>query len=169
MIGSSPADGSSKNRRSGSSIMRAGDAGALLHAARDLARQMLGEWTEPDEVELGLTEAPHGRAADRRPGGQRKREVLRQRQRAEERAGLEEHAEGRHALVQMRLANAVDVDPAGLRPLEADQVSQQRALAASRSAQNRQRRAALDLEAHVLHEHPRSPPDSQIVDDDVRP
>ena len=28
---------------------------------------------------------------------------------------------------------------------------------------------AVDLEGDVLHEHPRPPPDSQIVDDDVRP
>ena len=107
--------------------------------------------------------------ADRRPGGQREREVLRQRQRAEERARLKEHAERRHALVEMRLADAVDLDSTGLGPLEADQISQQRALAAARPAENRQRRAALDLEADVLHQHSRSPADSQIVDDDVRP
>jgi hypothetical protein len=53
-------------------------------------------------------------------------------------------------------------------PLEADQVSQQSALAASRSAQDCQRRAAFDLEAHVP-KSTCSPPDSQIVDDDVRP
>ncbi len=147
----------------------AGNAGAFLHTTRDLARQMVGEWTEPDEFELGLAEIPHRRAAYRRPGGQGEREVLGKRQRTEERAGLKEHTEGRHPFVQMRLAHAVDVDAAGLRPLEADQVPQQRALAASRSAQDREGRAALDLEAHVLHQDPCPPSDSQIVDDDVRP
>ena len=108
----------------------AGNAGALLHAARDFAGQMLGERTEPDEVELGLDELPHGRAAYRGPGRQREREVFRERHRAEERARLKEHAEGRHALVAVRLSNAVDVDSARLGLLEADQMSQQRALAA---------------------------------------
>ena len=69
----------------------------------------------------------------------------------------------------MRLADPVDVDPAGLRTLEADQVAQQRALAASRPAEDGQGRAAFDLEVHVLHEHSLPPPDSQILDDDVRP
>ena len=40
----------------------AGDAGALLHAAGNLARQMVGERTEPDEFELGLTELADGGA-----------------------------------------------------------------------------------------------------------
>ena len=52
------------------------NAGALLHAARDLAGQMVGERPEADEIELRLNEIPHGRAAYRRPPGQREREVL---------------------------------------------------------------------------------------------
>ncbi len=130
---------------------------------------MLGERAEADQFELRLARVRCA-VAPRigRPRRQREREVLGQRHRAEERARLEEHAERRHALVAMRLADAVDVDAAGHRPLEADQVAQQRALAAARAAENRERRSALDLEADVLHEHARSPADAQIVDDDVR-
>ena len=73
----------------------AGNAGALFHAARDFARQMLGKRTKPDEIELGLDELPRRRAAYRGPCSQGKREVLRERHRAEERARLKEHAEGR--------------------------------------------------------------------------
>ena len=104
-----------------------------------------------------------------RPGRQREREVLGQRQRAEERAGLEEDAERRHAAVDVRLADAVDVDAAGHRLLQADQVPEQRALAAARPAENGQGRSALDLEADVLHQHARPPPDPEVLDDDVRP
>ena len=72
---------------------------------------------------------------------------------AEERARLKEHAERRHAFVPVRLADTVDVDAAGHRLLESDQVSQQRALPAPGSAENREGRSALDVEGDVLHEH----------------
>src|SRR5207237_1208723 len=61
------------------------------------------------------------------------------------------------------------VDAAGHRLLQADQVAEQRALAAPRSAENDEGRAALDLEADVFHQHTRSPPDAKVVDDNVRP
>src|SRR4030095_1800022 len=108
-----------------------GDAGTFFHAAGNLARQMVGEWTEPDELELRLAEIPHGATAYRRQGGDGEREVLRKRERAEERTRLKQHTEVRHPFVHVRLANAVNVDAATLRPLEADQIAQQRALAAS--------------------------------------
>ena len=147
----------------------AGDAGALLHAARDFARQVLGERTEPDEVELGLAELPHGGAADRRPRRQREREILGERHGAEERARLKEHAEGRHALVDDAARRRRRCRSG--RPWAARGRSGTAAACScrSRAAENRKRRAALDLEADVLHEHMRSPPDSQVVDDDVRP
>ena len=143
--------------------------GALLHAARNLTRQVPGERAEADQIQLRLHEILHERAADARPGRQREREVLGQRQRAEERAGLEEDAERRHAAVDVRLADAVDVDAAGHRLLQADQVPQQRALAAARPAENGQGRSALDLEADVLHQHAGPPSDPEVLDDDVRP
>ena len=129
-IGSSPADGSSKNRRSGSSIRARAMPARFFMPPEISPGRCSANAPRPDEVELGLDELPHRRTADRGPCGQGKREVLRQRHRAEERARLKEHAEGRHALVAMRLSNAVDVDPPGLRLFKSNQVAQQRALAA---------------------------------------
>lgn len=130
---------------------------------------MLGERTKPDEVELGLDELPRGRAAYRGPSSQGESEVFRERHRAEERARLKKHTEARHALVKVRLADAVDVDAPGLGPLESDQIPQQRALAAPRSAEDCKNRSALDLEGGVLQEYLRPPTYPQIVDGDVWP
>src|SRR4029077_8111858 len=111
---------------------RARDARALLHAARNLTRKVPGERAQADQIQLRLHEIVYEGAADARPGRQREREVLGQRQRAEERAGLEEDAERRYAAVDVRLADAVDVDAAGHRLLQADQIPEQRALATAR-------------------------------------
>ena len=127
------------------------------------------ERPEADEIQLRLHEILYEGTAHVRPGRQRERQVLGQRQRAEERARLEEDAERRYTAVEVRLADAVDVDAAGHRLLQSDQVAEQSALAASRSAENGQRRAALDFEIDVLHQHTGPPPDPEILDDDVRP
>ena len=71
--------------------------------------------------------------------------------------------------MKIRISNAVNIDPPSLGPLEADQVSQQRALTASRSAEDSENGSALDLKRDVLHEHARSPAYPQIVDGDVGP
>src|SRR5262245_30741853 len=130
---------------------------------------MLGERTEADEVKLGLAEFSHRGTTYRRPGGQWKCQIVGQGHGAEEGARLKEDAKGWHALVAMRFPDAINVDSAGHRPLETDQVSQQGTLAAARAAKNGKRRSALDLEVDMLHEHSRSPADSQIINDDVRP
>jgi hypothetical protein len=69
----------------------------------------------------------------------------------------------------MRRSKAVDIDRACLRPLETDQVSQQRAFAAARSTEDGKRRAALYTEGDVLHQHARRPSDAEVRDGDVRP
>ena len=129
---------------------------------------MLGERPEPHEVELCLNEISYRGAAYRGPHGQREREVFCQGHGAEERARLKENAERRHAFVPVGLSNAVDVDSTGHWLLEPDQVSQQCALPAPGSAENREGRSALDIEGDVLHEHSGPPPDAQVLDDDVR-
>ena len=169
MIGSSPADGSSKNSRSGSSIIARAMPARFFMPPEISPGRCSANAPSPTRSSFACTRSCTSGAADARPGRQREREVLGQRQRAEERARLEEHAERRHALVEVRLADAVDVDAAGHRLLQADQVAEQRALAAARAAENRQGRSALDLEADVLHQHARAPPDPEILDDDVRP
>ena len=74
---------------------RARDRRALLHAARDLVRQVPGECVEPDQLEL------HPRDEIDRVGRQvrefleRQPDVLEQRHRAEQRARLVHHAERR--------------------------------------------------------------------------
>src|SRR6185369_946505 len=112
---------------------------------------------------------PRSRTAYRSPCTQGKSEVLRESHRAEERAGLKEHAEGWNALVSVRLSHAVDVDSPRPRLFKANQISKQRAFAAPRSAKNREDRSALDLESDMLHEYSCSPTDAQVVDGDVRP
>jgi hypothetical protein len=82
---------------------------------------------------------------------------------------LKEYAEGRNALVAVRLPYAIDVDSPGQGLFKANQVSQQGALAAPGSAEDREYRSALDLERDMLREHLWSPTDAQIVDGDVRP
>src|SRR6516225_2048184 len=114
---------------------------------------MLGERTKPDEVELGLDELTHGWSSYLCPGGQGQRKVFRERHRAEERAGLEEHSERRHAFVEMRLAHAVNIDSPRLGLLQPDQIPEQCALAASRSAEDSEDRAALDTKGNVFHQH----------------
>ena len=81
---------------------------------------MVGERTKPDEVELGLDEelprAVAPRIAVHLFKGRAK--VFSERHRAKERARLKKHSEARHALVKVRLADAVvDVDAPGLGPL----------------------------------------------------
>ena len=80
---------------------------------------------------------------------QRQADVLRQRHRAPQRAALVEHAEAAQLLlprlvVGLPEGNAVveDVAPAGC--LQADQVAQQRALAAAAAAHDDEDLAALD-------------------------
>ena len=64
VTGSRPEDGSSKNSTSGSSAIARASAGALLHAAADLAGQVVLEAAQPDQRELQL----------RRPRGSPRRE-----------------------------------------------------------------------------------------------
>jgi hypothetical protein len=91
---------------------------------------MLREGAKADQVELSLAELARGCPAYRRPSGQGERQILSQCHGAEERARLKEHTEKRHTLIEMRLSYAVDVDSTCHWLLQANQVSEQRALAA---------------------------------------
>src|SRR5574339_56603 len=103
---------------------------------------MIRKSAKPDEIELGLDELVCGVGSYRRPHLQWKGQVLGQCHRAEERARLKEDAKARDAFIAMRRSDAVNVDAASHRPLEADQVAEQRALAAARPSENRAGRPA---------------------------
>ena len=88
---------------------------------------------------------------------------------AEERAGLEEHAERWRPFVEVRFTDAIDVDASSLRTAKPNEVAEQAALAAPRATEDRERRSASDVEADMLHQDSRAPADAEVVDDDVRP
>ena len=69
---------------------------------------MISESSESDQVEFCLDEFSGGRAAQRRPSGQRESEVLRESQGAEESTGLKKYAEARDSFVKVRLSNTFD-------------------------------------------------------------
>ena len=68
----------------------------------------------------------------------------------EERSGLEEHPEGRRAVPRDGVVDAGDADPAAAGALQADEVAQQRALAAARAAEDGEAAAAGDAEVGLL-------------------
>jgi hypothetical protein len=77
-IGSSPADGSSKNSRSASRHQGTSNARPLFHAPRNFAWEVFRERTKPDEIELSLDKFLRSRSAYRGPSGQGESEVLRE-------------------------------------------------------------------------------------------
>jgi hypothetical protein len=156
-----------KEQEIGLEHQRTGNASTLLHATRDFTWQVLGEWTQPDKVEFGLYKLLHDFASDRSPRSERERKVFSKCHRAEERTRLKEYAEARDSFITVRISNAVDVNFPGLRLFEPDQMAQQRALAASRSTENRKYGSTLDLKRDVLHQHMCPPPHFQIGDGNV--
>jgi hypothetical protein len=73
-----------------------------------------------------------------------------------------------HAIVEVRLSNSFDLNSPRLGPLKSDQVSHQRTLSASRSAEYAKDSPPFDLKGNVLHENLSPPTNAQIVDGDVR-
>ena len=134
---------------------RARDAGALLHAAGELGRQVAGERFETDELELHPRDEVDrvvrqiGVLLERQP------DVLEQRHRPEQRARLVHDAEAAQDRGAFRLVGrddvvAVDVDVARDRLDESDHVLHDRGLAAPGAAEDAEHLAAADLEVDVL-------------------
>ena len=142
------------------------DAGPLLHAARDLGGQVFRERAEAHEIQLGLDEirTMGPRSDPRLEGSARFSASVRELKSAPDWNSTPNGERPRRA----RLADSIDLDPAVLGTLEANQMAQQRALAAARAAENREDRAARNAERHVFHQHPRAPADAEILDGDVR-
>src|SRR5438034_1025014 len=116
-----------------------GQAGALAHAAADLRGIELLEASQADQRELQRDELGDLRRREPRVLAERETDVLGQRQRAPERAALVQHPEAAHdPLARLRLrrpeAFAVVEDVAADGVDEADQVPEQRALAATAAA-----------------------------------
>jgi hypothetical protein len=118
---------------------RARDARALLHAARDLARQVAGEPVEADQRELHARDQRHrvvGQAGvdlDRQP------HVLEQRHRAEQRARLVHDAEAAPDALERLAVGADDVLAELTRPTPAARGRswlEDRAFAAARAAED---------------------------------
>ena len=123
---------------------RAGDRGALLHAAGELGGELVGGAVEADELQLRARDRGDRVVREIGPLLERQRDVLADGQRAEERAGLEHDAERRKTGLEIGEAAAGDVDLAADGLLEPDQEAEQRRLAAAAAAEDREHLAALD-------------------------
>src|SRR5579875_225741 len=137
---------------------RAREPGALLHPAADLRRIEVLEPPEPDQRELEGRDLADLGGPQRRELLERQRHVLGERERAKERPALVEHAEAaQHAhaggRVGVREALAVVEDLARRGLHEADQVAEQRALAAAAAAHDHEHVAAAHGEVEVAHQH----------------
>src|SRR2546430_3069115 len=131
-----------------------GQAGALAHAAADLRGIELLEASQADQRELQRDELGDLRRREPRVLAERETDVLGQRQRAPERAALVQHPEAAHdPLARLRLrrpeAFAVVEDAAAGGVDEADQVPEQRALAATAAAHDHEDLAGPHREVQV--------------------
>jgi hypothetical protein len=151
---------------------RAGQAGALAHAAGDLAGELLlraGEaghlhLLEDDVLDLALG------LAGVLP--QREGDVVVEVLRAEQGAVLEQHAEQLADLVQLLLADlgdvtAVDDDRAGLGLEQADQGLQEHRLAGAGGPEHHADLTRGEREADVLPDRLSPEPLRQVLDDDL--
>ena len=153
---------------------RAGQRGALAHAARQRRRRQVEGAVQPHQGQLEPSAALALGGIQRGEQLQRQHQVAAQAHRAPERAGLEHHAEaappcgllGGAAGVQIL---AIDQHAASGWLLQAHQVAQQRALAAAAGAHDDQHlagphveiqpllhRAATGLDGEAAHLHPRT-------------
>ena len=98
--------GSSKNRIAGSSASARAKRGALPHAAGELGNHVLLEAVELDHAELDAHQQLDRLRRQRRVLLERQSDVLAQRQRTEQRAGLEGHAELALDALQLLLVGA---------------------------------------------------------------
>ena len=152
---------------------RAGEAGALAHAAGEFRGHPPAGGAEPDQGELQPHQRGDRAGVEAREHLQRQGHVLGHRHRAPERAVLEQHAEPAADLGPARLGGgpvvlAVHQDGPGGGAQQADHRPQHRALAAAAAAHHREDRAAADREVQVALDDPRAegqrqPPGAQPV------
>ncbi len=146
---------------------RARDAGTLLHAARDLRREVMLEPLEPHEPQLRADDGLDRAAIEAGPLAERQRDIVEERHRPEERARLEEHPVRRRAGVAPWW-RAVHHDPAAHRLLEADQLPQQRRFPGAAAAEDREYNARSDREVEIGEDHGVAVTDRQSLGHDDR-
>src|SRR5438046_939730 len=149
-----------------------GQAGALAHAAADLRGIELLEASQADQRELQRDELGDLRRREPRVLAERETDVLGQRQRAPERAALVQHPEAAHdPLARLRLrrpeAFAVVEDAAAGGVDEADQVPEQRALAATATAHDHEDLAGPHREVQVALDDARAVPHVEVAHRDA--
>ena len=134
---------------------RAGDGDALLLPARELVDAPVAEAGKTHELEivrhpvgdLVLRKAAHPQGIG---------DVFRGRHVGEEGEALEDHADGAAVGRKLPQVAAADPDLACARRDEAGDHAQKRGLAAARGAEDGEKAAGLELEAHIIH-RPRRP------------
>jgi hypothetical protein len=136
---------------------RSCDCRALLHPARDLARQVPRELVEADKFELHPGDEIHGCRRQIRVFLERQPDVFEQRHRAEQCARLIHDAEAAHDFAPLVLARrreiaAVDQHAARERRIEADHVLQQRALAGAGPAEDHEHFAFVHFEVEIAQD-----------------
>ena len=146
---------------------RARDAGALLHAAGELGGEMVLEAFQAHEPELRAHDDVDRLRVEVAPLAKRKRDVLGERHRPEQRARLEQHAEARRSQLLGR-GRAVDQHAAGERQVETDQVPEQRRLPAAAAAEDREHLAVGHREVEILEDHRLPVADREALDRDHR-
>ena len=135
---------------------RAGQAGALEHAATELVGQLYaGIGWQPRQGQLAVGQAIDQRIVELAVFAQRQAHVLAHGQRAEQAAVLEHHAPTQAQATRLRRIERGDVlaeqaDAAGRGPLKQDHLAQQHRLARAAAAHNRQDFALLHGEAEVF-------------------
>src|SRR5258708_3392041 len=132
---------------------RAGEGGALHHAAGELRRKLdRAVRRQPRELDLHRGDALLLLGLELGVFAQRQHHVLRHRERREERALLEEHADERRALGFAQVLGwfAGDRDLAAVGPPEPRERLQQYRLARARAAGDADDLARQDIEAHLV-------------------
>jgi hypothetical protein len=143
------------------------DASALLHTAGDLGGEMVLEAFQAHEAELRAHDDIDRLRVEVAPLAKRKRDVLGERHRPEQRTGLEQHAEARRSQLLGR-GRAVDQHEARERQVETDQVPEQRGLPAAAAAQDGEHLAGRHREVEILEDHRLPVSDRETLDRDHR-
>ena len=169
VTGSSPAEGSSRNRIAGSSAIARAIAARFCMPPLTSAGKLSAKSFSP--TSSSFIRAIRSIASSGSVGVflQRQTDVLRERHRAEQRPALVRNADAaqcRKPLVALGGGDvdAIEPDMALHRRMQPDQMLEQRALAAARTAEDREYLAVLHLEIQVVQDRIAAVADGQMLD-----